>query len=264
VSAQSGCAGNQDEHETEFSAIVSVSRKLGIGSPETLRKWIRRAEIDAGQRPGMTTEESEQIKAFEAENAELRRANEILKSASAFFAAELDAHVGIDRHTSAATVNNTGRADLQSAFRARMSDCPVNVLRHVRGRRRKEAPRRAAPQRHRYRTEASSGRRRLAPAPCATASAATATTWPACTVERLMAQQGIHGWCAPAGRRAPPPPTRKPPPSRPRDRHFAAFTPNQLWVADFTYCRPGPDGLRRLRVRRILPPNSGPGGQPPQ
>jgi len=51
---------------------------------------IRRAEIDAGQRPGVTTEESEQIKALKRENAELRRANEILKSASAFFAAELD------------------------------------------------------------------------------------------------------------------------------------------------------------------------------
>jgi len=78
------------EHPNEFSAIVSISRKLGIGSPETLRKWVRRAEIDAGQRPGMTSEESEQIKALKRENAELRRANEILKSASAFFAAELD------------------------------------------------------------------------------------------------------------------------------------------------------------------------------
>jgi transposase len=65
-----------------------VARKLGIGSAETLRKWIRRAEIDAGQRPGVTTAESEQIKALKRENAELRRANEILKSASAFFAAE--------------------------------------------------------------------------------------------------------------------------------------------------------------------------------
>jgi transposase len=67
-----------------------VARKLGIGSAETLRKWIRRAEVDAGQRPGVTTAESEQIKALKRENAELRRANEILKSASAFFAAELD------------------------------------------------------------------------------------------------------------------------------------------------------------------------------
>lgn len=80
----------RNEHPNEFSAIVSISRKLGIGSPETLRKWVRQAEIDTGKRPGVTTEESEQIKALKRENAELRRANEILKSASAFFAAELD------------------------------------------------------------------------------------------------------------------------------------------------------------------------------
>jgi transposase len=78
------------EYESEFTAIVSISRKLGIGSPETLRKWVRRAEIDSGQRPGTSSEDSDQIKALKRENAELRRANEILKSASAFFAAELD------------------------------------------------------------------------------------------------------------------------------------------------------------------------------
>jgi transposase len=78
------------EYGSEFEAIRSVASKLGIGSAETLRKWVRRAEIDAGERPGATTEESEQIKALKRENAELRRANEILKSASAFFAAELD------------------------------------------------------------------------------------------------------------------------------------------------------------------------------
>jgi transposase-like protein len=60
-----------------------VAKKLGIRSAETLRKWIRRAEVDAGQRPGLTTAEHEQIKALKKENAELRRANEILKSASA-------------------------------------------------------------------------------------------------------------------------------------------------------------------------------------
>jgi len=55
-----------------------------------LRKWIRQAEAGAGQRPGVTTAEPEQLKALKRENAELRRANEILKPASAFFAAELD------------------------------------------------------------------------------------------------------------------------------------------------------------------------------
>ena len=78
------------DYPSEFEAIRSISSKLGIGSPETLRKWVRRSEIDTGQRPGVTTEESDKIKELKKENVELRRANEILKSASAFFAAELD------------------------------------------------------------------------------------------------------------------------------------------------------------------------------
>ncbi|WP_022881833.1 transposase, partial [Gryllotalpicola ginsengisoli] len=77
------------EHETEYSAIRHVATKLGIG-PETLRKWRRRSEIDSGQRAGVTTAESAELKRLKRENAELRRANEILKTASAFFAAELD------------------------------------------------------------------------------------------------------------------------------------------------------------------------------
>ena len=63
---------------------------LGIGSPETIRTWIRRQQVDAGERPGVTTGAAEEIKRLKRENAELRRANEILKAASAFFAAELD------------------------------------------------------------------------------------------------------------------------------------------------------------------------------
>jgi transposase len=77
------------EHDTEWAAITSVAHKLGVSS-ETLRKWIRQIEVDTGQRPGMTTEESGELKRLRRENAELRRANEILKTASAFFAAELD------------------------------------------------------------------------------------------------------------------------------------------------------------------------------
>ena len=64
--------------------------KLGIGSAETLRKWVRQAEVDGGTRPGVTSEESAELRKLRAEVRELRRANEILKAASAFFAAELD------------------------------------------------------------------------------------------------------------------------------------------------------------------------------
>jgi transposase len=80
---------HQDEYDSQWAAITSVATKLGM-TPETLRKWVRRAEIDEGQRPGLTTSERERLKELEKENKELRRANEILKAAAAFFGAELD------------------------------------------------------------------------------------------------------------------------------------------------------------------------------
>ena len=81
---------HQGEHDSQWAAIVSVSAKIGC-SAETLRKWIRRAEVDEGVRPGLTSAERERLKALERENRELRRANEILRKASAYFAqAELD------------------------------------------------------------------------------------------------------------------------------------------------------------------------------
>jgi transposase len=66
-----------------------LARQLGIG-PESLRTWIKQADIDNGKRPGVTTAEQRRIAELERENRELRRANEILKAASAFFARELD------------------------------------------------------------------------------------------------------------------------------------------------------------------------------
>ena len=80
---------HQDEHHSQWAAITSIAMKFGVSS-ETLRKWVRRAEINGGRRPGLTTEERERLKVLERENRELRRANEILKSAAAFFGAELD------------------------------------------------------------------------------------------------------------------------------------------------------------------------------
>jgi transposase len=80
---------HQDEHSSQWAAITSIAEKFGVSS-ETLRKWVRRAETDGGLRPGLTTDERERLKGLERENRELRRANEILKSAAAFFGAELD------------------------------------------------------------------------------------------------------------------------------------------------------------------------------
>ena len=72
-----------------FGVITRVARQLGIG-PESLRNWVNQAEVDGGQRPGVTTEERRRIAELEREVRELRRANEILKAASIFFATELD------------------------------------------------------------------------------------------------------------------------------------------------------------------------------
>ena len=78
------------QHQSQWAAIESIAAKIGC-TAETLRKWVRRAERDEGRRPGLTTDERERLKALERENQELRRANEILRKASAFFAqAELD------------------------------------------------------------------------------------------------------------------------------------------------------------------------------
>lgn len=78
------------EYPSQWGAIASIAQKIGC-SPETLRKWLRQTERDAGQRPGLTAEEAQRLKALERENRELRRANEILRKASAYFAqAELD------------------------------------------------------------------------------------------------------------------------------------------------------------------------------
>jgi len=81
---------HQDEYGSQWEAIGSVAAKIGCAA-ETLRKWLRQAERDRGLRPGLTTEERERLKQLERENRELKRANEILRKASAFFAqAELD------------------------------------------------------------------------------------------------------------------------------------------------------------------------------
>jgi transposase len=82
-------ARQYQQYETEWAAIQAVSSRLGVNS-ETLRKWLRRSEVDAGTRPGTTSEELAEIRRLKKENAELRRTNEILRTASAFFAAELD------------------------------------------------------------------------------------------------------------------------------------------------------------------------------
>ena len=81
---------HQGEHESQWAALQSIASKIGC-TPETLRKWVRQAETDRGKRAGPSTSDKERLRELERENRELKRANEILRKAAAYFAqAELD------------------------------------------------------------------------------------------------------------------------------------------------------------------------------
>jgi len=81
---------HREQYESQWAAIRSIAEKVGC-TAEALRRWVRQAERDQGQRPGLTSDERQRLKRLERENLELRRANEILRLASAYFAkAELD------------------------------------------------------------------------------------------------------------------------------------------------------------------------------
>ena len=81
---------SENEYPSRWAAIKSISEKIGC-TPETLRSWINKIEVDSGDKPGVTSDQAERMKSLEQENRELKRANEILRKAAAFFAqAELD------------------------------------------------------------------------------------------------------------------------------------------------------------------------------
>ena len=81
---------HRSEHASLWAAIVSIAAKIGC-TAQTLNEWVKKAEVDSGRKPGLTTDERERMKSLERENRELRQANEILRKASAYFAqAELD------------------------------------------------------------------------------------------------------------------------------------------------------------------------------
>ena len=84
---------HEHEYPSQWKAICSIAEKSDLNR-ETLRQWVRQTERDEGRRPGLSTEERDRLRDLEKENKELRRANEILKTAAAFFGAELDRRSG--------------------------------------------------------------------------------------------------------------------------------------------------------------------------
>ena len=114
----------QTSHESEWEALTSIAEKVGC-TAETLRKWVRRTQRDAGQRPGLTTGERECLKDLERENRELKRANEILRKASAFLPRRSStADRSDDRLHRQAPRGARGRADLRG-----VADRPGDLLR---------------------------------------------------------------------------------------------------------------------------------------
>ncbi|MFJ5220906.1 IS3 family transposase [Streptomyces sp. NPDC088354] len=226
------------DYDTEWAAMKAVAQKLGIGTTETLRKWVRQDEIDAGTRPGTTTEESAELKRLKKENAELKRANEILKAAAFFLhgrarpathalVAFIDEHKGrfggVEPICRVLTEHSCKIAP--STYYAHHKRQATPAARTVRDTELKALINEAYDTNYRV-----YGARKI---------------WQhlnrqghpvaRCTVERLMRELGITG--AVRGKRVI---TTIPDPAAPRapdlvDRDFVADAPNRCWVADFTH-----------------------------
>ncbi|WP_373279269.1 IS3 family transposase [Skermania piniformis] len=229
-------------HESEWAAMGEVARLLGVGSAETVRNWVRREQVDSGERAGVTSEESAELKRLRREVAELKRANAILRSASAFFAAELDRPQRlIVRYISEHHGHRDGGGmawDVQSICTV-LSELGVPIApstyyehrsrppsrRKVRDRQLEVLIRRVYEENYQV-----YGARKVW-----LALNRDGTRVARCTVERLMRELGLAGVVRGAVKRTT---IADPAAARPADlvrRRFTPVAPNRLWVADITY-----------------------------
>ncbi|WP_406730411.1 IS3 family transposase [Streptomyces sp. NBC_01794] len=228
----------RDDYPTETAALQAVAEKLDIGSRETLRNWVKQHAIDAGTRPGTTTEESAQLKALKKENAELKRANEILKAAAKFLrgrarpathtlVAFIDEHRdrfgGVEPICRTLTEHDCKTAP--STYYAHKKRLETPSARSVRDEELKERIQEVYTSNYRV-----YGARKIW-----RELNRQGHTVARCTIERLMRELGITGAVRgkkvvttitdPAAGRAP----------DLLDRDFVARAPNRCWVADFTH-----------------------------
>ncbi|MFJ3941846.1 IS3 family transposase [Streptomyces parvus] len=230
----------RDDYPNETTALQAVADKLGIGSRETLRNWVKQQEIDAGQRPGTTTEESAQLKALKKENAELKRANEILKAAAKFLrgrarpathalVAFIDEHRdrfgGVEPICRTLTAHDCKIAP--STYYAHKKRLQTPSARSVRDEELKERIQDVYTSNYRV-----YGARKIWHELNRQGHAVAR-----CTVERLMRELGIQG--AVRGKRVittiPGGQVQRAPDLV--DRDFVTVTPNRCWVADFTHVK---------------------------
>ncbi|MEV0597668.1 IS3 family transposase [Nonomuraea cavernae] len=223
------------DYPTEWATINAVATKLGIGTAETLRTWVRQAQIDEGSRPGRTTDESAELKRLRRENAELRRANEILKAASGFLRgrARPAAHAlvtFIDQHAGVFGVEPICRVLTEHG-------CPISTSTYYAAKRRPPSARSvrdAELDEHIQRLHAANygvyGARKVWQQLLREGHRVAR-----CTVERRMRALGLQG-----ARRGKKIRTTTPDPGHERAadrlrRDFTASRPNATWVADFTH-----------------------------
>ncbi|WP_107117432.1 IS3 family transposase [Streptomyces canus] len=228
----------RDDYPNETAALQAVAEKLGIGSRETLRNWVKQHEIDGGQRPGTTTEESAQLKALKKENAELKRANEILKAAAKF----LRGRARPATHTLVAFIDEHRDrfGGVEPICRTLTEhDCKIAPSTYYAHKKRLETPSarsvRDEELRERIQEVYTSNYRVYGARKIWRELNRQGHTVARCTVERLMRELGITGAVRgkkvittisdPAAGRAP----------DLLDRDFVARAPNRCWVADFTH-----------------------------
>ncbi|MFP3119769.1 IS3 family transposase [Streptomyces sp. Iso 434] len=228
------------DYPNESAALQAVASKLGVGSRETLRNWVKQHEIDAGQRPGTTSEESAQLKALKKENAELKRANDILKAAAKFLRGRArpatDALVAfIDEH-------RDRFGGVEPICRALTEhDCKIAPSTYYAHHKRLQAPSartvRDAELKEKIQQVHTSNYRVYGARKVWRELNRQGDAVARCTVERLMRELGIQG--AVRGRRVI---TTIPGGQVDRapdlvDRNFVAAAPNRCWVADFTHVK---------------------------
>ncbi|WP_373864846.1 IS3 family transposase [Nocardia pseudovaccinii] len=232
----------RDQHESEWAAMRAIAELLGVGTPETIRKWVRQGQIDTGTRAGITTGESAELKRLRRENAELKRANGILKAASVFFAAELDRPGTL---TVRFISEHQGRRDNGGlrwgveSICAALDELGVKIAPSTYYEHRNRTPTERENRDEELKVEITRVHRENYDAYGAR------KVWlqlnregigvARCRVERLMRGLGLRGAVRGRGKRTT---IADPAAVRPADlvrRKFSPAAPNRLWVADFTY-----------------------------
>ncbi|MFC1881539.1 IS3 family transposase [Thermodesulfobacteriota bacterium] len=226
---------HQSEYSSQWQAVVSIATKIGC-TPETLRKWVRRAEVDLGRREGVTSDERTRIKELERENRELRRANEILRKASAYFAPG-----GARPPTEAMTAFID---DHRNAYGVEpiCSVLPIAPSTYYEQRARQADPSRL-PERAKHdatlmvEIERVWNENRQVYGARKVWRQLLREDFPVarCTVERLMRQMGLRGVVRGKKVKTTIPDEVAARPADLVERDFTATHPNQLWVADLTY-----------------------------